>query len=417
MFSFLIKPKSITQVLMRFVSPRVVRKALREVGGIDALVIARVAELENFSCEALLNQVAAQLKLPATTEIKCPSSSAIGEFGMSLAELKLHRCLPQEGPGNSKVLAVSDLGVLDVCPVKERGYSLVLTLDSELSKVFAHLDSTSGGHQGGDFTLEQIQAIITQLAVDADALGAKEVIIGLPSAEEYEFVANDMRFSGKMHPELCVRLVDWLTGKRNVRIKPQCRNFKALRLSLPNDGRDRVVFLTWSTQEEDLENPSIPTEAVSTERELKVEPDSVKKESMGSRILLVEDDERYAKLLQGLLERNGFKVTHFNDAELAFDALGEVEPQLIISDIHLPTVSGSEFTRKVRESDVSTPILVLTSDDHILLEAELIDLGADAFLRKDEDVRIILSWCNSLCRKVEATSQPRKQGNDKWTVH
>jgi len=413
------KPRSIDQVLKRFISPSKVRAIQKKVGD-STLLLDEVATSENLSRKGLYEKVAELLKCSSLQQVKCPSSAALAEFGLSVAELKLKGCVPQNGiKGGARKIAASDLSIMSSDYFIKGNYELQLAPVSEIEKVLLHIENAQSIQAQGrsiegenSFSLPQMQSVVTQLAIDAQSLNAKEVLIGVPSINSYEFVVGDEHYSGKLHPGVCERLINWLSGKRNVRIKTDLHNFEVLKLSLLNEGRDRVVFLAWgadSLQEKNRENQQIETvEKVSIEKvpNKKLALPDLENASKGpvasqvkSKVLLVEDDERYAKLLSGLLNKNGFTVTHFVDANDALDSFSKELPELIISDIHLPTINGDEFTKKIRAKSDAVPVLVLTSDDRTLLEAELVDIGANAFLRKDEDIRVILSWCKNLAKK------------------
>lgn len=391
------KARSIDQVLKRFIAPRQVRKIQKEVGN-STLLLDELSKRQNLSQKALYSKVAELLKVDSSQKLSCPSSATLAEFGLSISELKIKKCVPQDSDSSRPVIAASDLTITKSDYFISGNYQLKLAPVDEIEKILNHL-CNSQSSQSSELSLEQIQSVITQLAIDADTLGAAEVLIGVPSVDHYEFIVGEQHYSGKLHPGVCEKLLIWLTGKRKVRIKTGLSNFEVLKLSIPNEGRDRIVFLSWGTAEKTkVKENKVEKKALSSELTIG-QPQANNATKLVNKVLLVEDDARYAKLLSGLLNKNGFSVTHFTDAESALDFFSKDSlPDLIISDIHLPTLNGDEFTKKIRAQSDSVPVLVLTSDDRTLLEAELVDIGANAFLRKDEDIRVILSWCKSLSK-------------------
>jgi len=131
----------------------------------------------------------------------------------------------------------------------------------------------------------------------------------------------------------------------------------------------------------------------------------IKKElNKESLIILIDDDDRFSLILSNILRDKGFKVMRASDGEKGMALLSELEvsPDLVICDIHMPVMDGPTFLKALRKSGYEVPTLMLTSDDDKLLEAELVMLGAEAFVRKQQDPRILLAWCNNLLsRKVE----------------
>ena len=99
-------------------------------------------------------------------------------------------------------------------------------------------------------------------------------------------------------------------------------------------------------------------------------------------VLIVDDYASFRESARGLLEAGGFEVV--GDAEDGLEALRvarELQPDVVLLDVHLPDLDGFEVARRLRELD-SPPDVVLTSsrDDYAPLVA---DSAARAFVRKD----------------------------------
>ena len=63
-------------------------------------------------------------------------------------------------------------------------------------------------------------------------------------------------------------------------------------------------------------------------------------------------------------------------------------------------MDGGSFLARVRKRFSDLPIVMLTSDEDDLLEIELVELGADAFVRKCDDVRVLVAWCSNLSSRA-----------------
>lgn len=70
---------------------------------------------------------------------------------------------------------------------------------------------------------------------------------------------------------------------------------------------------------------------------------------MPGRILVLDDEENYAEMLQHLLQAHGYQVDMSTRPELAIERLQEIPYDLVISDYKMPILDGSDFLRKARE--------------------------------------------------------------------
>ena len=80
------------------------------------------------------------------------------------------------------------------------------------------------------------------------------------------------------------------------------------------------------------------------------------------KILLVDDDELTRELMQRTLARQGYEVTVAEDGLRAFELAESLRPDLIITDLFMPSADGAHLIRRVRAKDelMATPILVTT---------------------------------------------------------
>ena len=120
-----------------------------------------------------------------------------------------------------------------------------------------------------------------------------------------------------------------------------------------------------------------------------------------TRVLLVEDSETQALRVQHFLEQHDLAVTCAHSAEAALDQLNRELPHLLITDYHLPGMSGNELCRRIR-MNLNTrgmPILLLTSEEHETVETRALESGADDFVRKSGDYEMLLLRIQALLRK------------------
>jgi two-component system response regulator RegX3 len=117
-----------------------------------------------------------------------------------------------------------------------------------------------------------------------------------------------------------------------------------------------------------------------------------------TRILLVEDEESYRDPLAYLLGREGFEVTTAAtgpEALAAFDAAGA---DLVLLDLMLPGLSGTEVCRQIRQrSDV--PVIMLTAKDGEIDKVVGLELGADDYVTKPYSSRELLARVRAVLRR------------------
>src|SRR5436305_14842586 len=132
-------------------------------------------------------------------------------------------------------------------------------------------------------------------------------------------------------------------------------------------------------------------------------------ESTG-RVLVVEDDEAIADVLRRTLRQEGHEVRSAGDGVAALALAEEFVPDLVILDLGLPKLDGSEVLRRLRrESDV--PILVLTARSELDDRVDGLDAGADDYLVKPFERRELLSLIRALLRPRPApASAPPSAG-------
>jgi DNA-binding response OmpR family regulator len=116
------------------------------------------------------------------------------------------------------------------------------------------------------------------------------------------------------------------------------------------------------------------------------------------RVLVVEDDEAIAQVLQRSLRMEGYDVKIADDGVVALDLAHAFLPDLVILDLGLPRMDGLEVARTMRETD-DVPILVLTARDAVESRVEGLDAGADDYLVKPFERQELLARLRALLRR------------------
>ena len=117
------------------------------------------------------------------------------------------------------------------------------------------------------------------------------------------------------------------------------------------------------------------------------------------RIFLVEDDELLASGLRTALQRAHYTVEHVKDGGSAARALNDNRFDLVILDMGLPTMDGTEVIKSMRARGDATPVLILSARDAIKDRILGLDLGADDYLTKPFDLDELLAHIRVLERR------------------
>lgn len=126
------------------------------------------------------------------------------------------------------------------------------------------------------------------------------------------------------------------------------------------------------------------------------------------RLLIVEDDERLADLISTYFSRTGFDVSVVGDGLNAIQACKNAPPDLVILDLMLPDVDGLTVCREMR-SFYSGKILILTASSSDIDQVVGFETGADDYVIKPVEPRVLLARVNSLLKR---RAYDRQQNTD-----
>lgn len=109
-----------------------------------------------------------------------------------------------------------------------------------------------------------------------------------------------------------------------------------------------------------------------------------------SRILFVDDDDKYQKLIKDLLEREGYDVDPANDSTAGVDLFKENSYDLVISDLIMNTLDGLQFVSILKRIDNTIPIIILTGHEDFKKEIEGFDLDIDDYIYKPVSMEVLM---------------------------
>ena len=128
--------------------------------------------------------------------------------------------------------------------------------------------------------------------------------------------------------------------------------------------------------------------------------------SIKKQILIIEDDQKLANLLSEYLQKNNYQAQIACDYQEAKDILIKGKIDFIILDIMLPTTSGFNICKKIRETS-QIPILFLSARGEITDKVVGLELGADDYMSKPFEPRELLARVEAILRrqKIEDFSE------------
>ena len=100
------------------------------------------------------------------------------------------------------------------------------------------------------------------------------------------------------------------------------------------------------------------------------------------RILVVDDEQSIVETLTVLLKREGFEVVSALSGEEAVDRFSEERPDLVLSDVRMPKVSGVDVLEAVREMDPTMPVVLMTAQASLQSAIQAVNLGATHYVQK-----------------------------------
>ena len=122
---------------------------------------------------------------------------------------------------------------------------------------------------------------------------------------------------------------------------------------------------------------------------------------MAEKILLIEDEEKLARMVELELRYEGYEVEKAFDGRTGLDRALSGEHELILLDIMLPALSGMEVLRRLRrESQV--PVIMLTARDTVVDKVSGLDSGADDYITKPFAIEELLARIRAALRKRPA---------------
>jgi two-component system KDP operon response regulator KdpE len=120
---------------------------------------------------------------------------------------------------------------------------------------------------------------------------------------------------------------------------------------------------------------------------------------MPGRILVIDDESQITRVLRAALSAQGYDVRTANDPEEGLRLFREWPPDLVITDLMMPGMSGVEVCRTIRLRS-ATPVLVLSVREHERSKVEALDAGADDYVTKPFSIQELLARVRAHLRRA-----------------
>ena len=124
---------------------------------------------------------------------------------------------------------------------------------------------------------------------------------------------------------------------------------------------------------------------------------------MSKRILIVDDEPRYLRLLEANLRTEGYEVTTAQDGIEALDLFSSQPIDLVLLDVMIPRLDGFGATQRLREFS-NVPIVILTARGEEQDRVRGLDLGADDYLVKPFSATELLARVRAVLRRAQPTT-------------
>ena len=123
---------------------------------------------------------------------------------------------------------------------------------------------------------------------------------------------------------------------------------------------------------------------------------------MQKRILVVDDEPRYIRLMEVNLLTEGYQVLKASDGKTAIDIVADKKPDLVLLDVMMPGLSGFAACERIREFS-SVPIIMVTAkgDEHDRVRG--LDVGADDYILKPYSVTELMARVRAVLRRAQST--------------
>ena len=129
---------------------------------------------------------------------------------------------------------------------------------------------------------------------------------------------------------------------------------------------------------------------------------------MVKRILVVDDEPRYVRLMEANLISEGYDVTKAYDGQSAVEMVADTQPDLVLLDVMMPGLDGFGACERIREFS-SIPIIMVTAKGEEQDRVRGLDVGADDYIVKPFSATEVLARVRAVLRLAQVTGSSYEQ--------
>ncbi|MGI6498509.1 MAG: response regulator transcription factor [Oscillospiraceae bacterium] len=130
---------------------------------------------------------------------------------------------------------------------------------------------------------------------------------------------------------------------------------------------------------------------------------------MNRKVLIVEDDENIAELLQLYLGKEGFQTMIAATGKQGVELFETFGPDLVLLDIMLPEMDGWGVCRAIRESGSQIPVIMLTAKGETRDKVSGLEMGADDYIVKPFEMKEVLARIHAVMRRAKPGEKQEKR--------
>jgi two-component system OmpR family response regulator len=138
--------------------------------------------------------------------------------------------------------------------------------------------------------------------------------------------------------------------------------------------------------------------------------------SRSPSILIVDDDPKIREVVRFALDKEGYRTLEAGDGAEALEIFRKERPGLIILDILMPEMDGTEVCRNLR-TESTVPIIFLSSKDDEIDRIVGLELGGDDYVAKPFSPRELIARVRAVLRRVDAAPERESSGREPRILH
>jgi DNA-binding response OmpR family regulator len=129
---------------------------------------------------------------------------------------------------------------------------------------------------------------------------------------------------------------------------------------------------------------------------------------MTTRILVVDDEPRYVRLMEANLVTEGYQVLKAYDGQTAVEAVADKQPDLVLLDVMMPIINGFTACERIREFS-NVPIIMVTAKGEEQDRVRGLDVGADDYIVKPFSATELLARVRAVLRRAQVSGSTFEQ--------